>query len=135
VLRIGSTVLGVNDVARAVAFWEAALGYRRREEPDETWAVLVPPMGAAPQLALARSETPVQAHPRIHLDLYASDREAEIARLVGLGATRADWDLYGEDADFVVLEDPDGNRFCVIEKPAGWIGFAPSGTGEDSGAP
>jgi hypothetical protein len=61
---------------------------------------------------------PVPEHPRIHLDLYAGDagdQAAEVERLVGLGATRVDWDLYPEDPDFVVLADPDGNRFCVID--------------------
>ena len=38
-----------------------------------------------------------------------------MARLLALGAERVDWDLYPEDADFVVLADPDGNRFCVID--------------------
>lgn len=34
---------------------------------------------------------------------------------MALGARRADWDRYPQDPDFVVLEDPDGNRFCVID--------------------
>ena len=58
------------------------------------------------------------ALPRIHLDLYAGDAEdqaAEVARLVGLGATEVDWDRYPENADFVVLADPEGNRFCIID--------------------
>jgi hypothetical protein len=62
------------------------------------------------------SETPVQDHPRIHLDLYAEDQAAEVERLVSLGARRVDWDLYPDDPDFIVLEDPDGNRFCVIDR-------------------
>ncbi len=52
----------------------------------------------------------------MHLDLYASDQEAEVERLLGLGAERVEWDLYPSDPDFVVLADPDGNRFCVIDK-------------------
>lgn len=107
-------MLGVDDVARATEFWCAALGYRRRDEPDETWAILVPESGTGAQLALMLSETPVQDRPRIHLDLYASDQAAEVERLVGLGAERVDWD-YPDDADFVVLADPDGNRFCVVD--------------------
>lgn len=70
------------------------------------------------QLALGLSETPVQEHPRIHLDLYAgdaADQAAEVERLVSLGARRVEWDLYPDDADFVVLADPEGNRFCVID--------------------
>lgn len=60
------------------------------------------------------SKTPAQDHPRIHLDLYADNQEAEAERLISLGASRVDWDLYPEDPDFVVLADPDGNRFCVV---------------------
>jgi catechol 2,3-dioxygenase-like lactoylglutathione lyase family enzyme len=119
VLRIGTTVLGVENVRRAVEFWTEALGYMPRDEPDDTWAVLIPPDGGTgPRLALGLSETPVQEHPRVHLDLYAgdaADQAAEVERLIGLGATRVDWDLYPAHPDFVVLADPDGNRFCVID--------------------
>jgi hypothetical protein len=114
-LTIGTTVLGVNDVALATEFWHAALGYVPREPGDETWVTLVPASGPGAQLSLMLSETPVQEHPRIHLDLYADDQDAEVERLISLGAQRVDWDLYPEDPDFVVLADPDGNRFCVID--------------------
>ena len=53
--------------------------------------------------------------PRIHLDLYAEDQEAEIERLLGIGARHVDWDKYPDDADWVVLEDTEGNRFCVVD--------------------
>ncbi|MEU9898890.1 VOC family protein [Streptomyces phaeochromogenes] len=117
-LKIGSVVLGVEDVRRATSFWTEALGYVPREEPEDDWVVLVPAQGTGPQLALGLSETPVQEHPRVHLDLYAgdaADQAAEVERLVSLGAQLVDWDLYPEDPDFVVLADPDGNRFCVID--------------------
>jgi predicted enzyme related to lactoylglutathione lyase len=115
-LSIGSTVVGVGDVARAMAFWMAALDYVPRHEPDDTWVILVPREGAGAQLALALSETPVQDHPRLHLDLYAPDQAAEVERLIRLGATRVeDWDGYREESDFVVLEDTEGNRFCVVD--------------------
>ncbi|MDX3643512.1 VOC family protein [Streptomyces sp. MB09-02B] len=121
-LRIGSVVLGASDVRRAAAFWTAALGYVPREEPEDDWVVLVQPQGGGAQISLGRSETPVQERPRVHLDLYAGnaeDRAAEVERLVGLGARRVDWDDYPEDADFVVLADPEGNRFCVIDTGRG----------------
>ncbi len=114
-LSIGSTVLGVNDVARATTFWNAALGYVPREPGDDTWIILVPASGHGAQLALMLSETPIQEHPRIHLDLYADNQGAEVERLLGLGAQHVDWDLYPDDPDFVVLADPDGNRFCVVD--------------------
>lgn len=124
-LRLGSIVLGVEDVSRATVFWQQAIDYVPRETPeDETWQVLVPRNGNGSQLALMKSKTPVQSHPRIHLDLYAKDRAAEVKRLLALGAREVDWDSYGPDPDFIVLEDPDGNRFCVIEKANDWRGFA-----------
>ena len=118
-LKIGTIVLGAADVRRAVSFWSAALGYVPRDEVDDTWAVLVPGGGRpGPGLSFALSQTPVQQHPRVHLDLYAgdaADQAAEVARLVALGAERADWSLYPPDPDFVVLADTEGNRFCVID--------------------
>jgi hypothetical protein len=118
VLSIGTTVLGVGDVRRAMAFWSAALGYVPRDAHfDDTWVVLVPPDGSAgARLALGLSATLVQEHPRVHLDLYATDGPAEIRRLLTLGASTVAWDLYPARPDFVVLEDTEGNRFCVIEK-------------------
>lgn len=115
-LAIGSMVLGVEDVARALAFWTAALDYVPRDPPDDTWAVLIPREGVGTQLALMLSRTPRHDHPRHHLDLYAPDQVAEVQRLVQLGAIRVpDWDGYREDSDFIVLQDSEGNRFCVID--------------------
>ena len=66
-----------------------------------------------PSLAPSR-----QVPPRIHLDLYTEDQEGEVARLLGLGATEVRWDKRPPDADYVILADPEGNRFCVVDKPA-----------------
>ncbi|MCM2423650.1 VOC family protein [Streptomyces sp. RKAG293] len=121
-LRIGSIVLGVSNVPRAAAFWREALGYVPREEAEHDWVVLVPAEGTGAQLSLGLSGTPVQDQPRIHLDLYAgdaADQAAEVERLVALGAERVDWDSYPDDADFIVLADPEGNRFCVIDTTHG----------------
>lgn len=118
-LRIGSTVMGATDVRRAAEFWCRALGYVPRDgEVEDDWTVLVPADGSGPRLSLGRSETPVQDHPRVHLDLYAgdaADQAAEVERLISLGARRVDWDRYPDDPDFVVLADTEGNRFCVID--------------------
>jgi predicted enzyme related to lactoylglutathione lyase len=115
-LSIGSTVIGVADVDRAMRFWADALDYVPRDEPEESWVVLVPRDGVGAQLSLMRSDTQSQHHPRVHLDLYAPDPATEIDRLLGLGARRVEeWDGYDEDSDFTVIEDPDGNRFCVVD--------------------
>ncbi|MEU7258317.1 VOC family protein [Streptomyces rimosus] len=121
-LKVGSVVLGASDVRRAAAFWMDALGYVPREDIEDDWVVLVPADGPGVQIAVGLSGTPVQEHPRVHLDLYAgdaADQAAEVERLVSLGARRVDWDLYADDPDFVVLADTEGNRFCVIDTSRG----------------
>jgi catechol 2,3-dioxygenase-like lactoylglutathione lyase family enzyme len=115
-VNIGTIVLGAADVRRAADFWCRALGYVPRDgEVEDDWAVLVPVDGRGPGLSLGLSETPVQEHPRVHLDLYAADQTGEVNRLVSLGAERVDWDLYSDDPDYVVLADTEGNRFCVVD--------------------
>jgi hypothetical protein len=52
--------------------------------------------------------------PRLHLDLYADDREGEVERLLGIGAAQHP-QKYDPEDDFTVLEDPDGNLFCVVQ--------------------
>ncbi|MBZ4321652.1 VOC family protein [Streptomyces huiliensis] len=123
-LSIGSLVLGVDDMERAARFWTRALGYEPRDGAvDATFTVLVPAAeGAGAQLALMPSETAPDRYPRLHLDLYAADaaeQAAEVERLLAIGAERVDWDRYPEDPDFVVLADPEGNRFCVIDTSHG----------------
>ena len=119
-LTYGVVVLGVADAQRAEEFWCAALGYQARWDGWGGWArVLVPPGGGTSNaIALQTSLTPPDEHPRLHLDLHVSsvaEQEAEAARLVALGASRVDWDSYPDDPDFVVLADPDGNRFCIVD--------------------
>src|SRR5215469_14213097 len=118
-LSFGVVVLGVSDARRAAEFWSMALGYELRGDGFGGWEkVLVPPDGAGTAIALQRSQTPPEEHPRMHLDLHAAsadEQEAEASRLVSLGARRVEWDSYPEDPDFIVLEDPEGNRFCIVD--------------------
>ncbi len=117
--------LGVQDDARAAAFWGPALGYVRRPPryDGDDWIVLEPPPGVAGcPIALDVSSSPAEDFPRVHLDLAAESRDldAEVERLVGLGARRVEWahypDEYGPgEPRYVVLADPEGNRFCVAE--------------------
>jgi ABC-type uncharacterized transport system permease subunit len=52
--------------------------------------------------------------PRIHRDLYSDDPAGEVRRLIALGATAVHWSKRPPDADYVILADPEGNRFCVV---------------------
>jgi catechol 2,3-dioxygenase-like lactoylglutathione lyase family enzyme len=119
VLGIGVIALGVVDVERAARFWCEALDYEVHPGGFGGWStVLVPASGDGPKLALQRSVEPPEAHPRIHLDLHVeslAEQLAEAERLVALGAHRVDWGSYPDDPDFVVLADPEGNRFCIVD--------------------
>ena len=57
--------------------------------------------------------------PRIHLDLYADDQAAEVERLEALGAQLVHWPKRPVDADYRIMEDPEGNRFCVVDASPG----------------
>jgi catechol 2,3-dioxygenase-like lactoylglutathione lyase family enzyme len=114
-LRVGSIVLRVDNIEREKAFWTAALDYVGREEEDDDWALLRPRAGNGPNLSLDLHHAADRVPPRIHLDLYADDQPAEVARLKALGATEVHWDKRPADADYVILADPEGNRFCVID--------------------
>ncbi len=123
-LRLGTIVVGAEDVERAVAFWSAAVGYDviRFEGSDNDFTILRPPDGIGTRIALQRSDTPTQDHPRVHLDLVVdspAEQMAEVERLVALGGSRVAWDSYPEDPDFVVVADTEGNRFCVVDASHG----------------
>lgn len=112
-LEIGAIVWGVQDVFRAVEFWSAALNYQLKYPAAEDWAILVPKAGPGLQLSISKVSSPKPK--RHHIDLFTSSREKEVERLLALGATRKPWN-YPPDADYTVLQDPDGNPFCVVQK-------------------
>jgi catechol 2,3-dioxygenase-like lactoylglutathione lyase family enzyme len=119
-VRIGSIVVRCVRFDELLAFWQEALGYVPREPPRDGWVVLTDPSGRGPNVSLDRIPEedlpPLGDTSRVHLDLYTADQQAQVERLLGLGATRYDRDSRPDD-DFVVLVDPDGNRFCVVAKP------------------
>ena len=127
-MKIGSIVVRCYEFDRMLAFWQEALGYEPREPARHGWVVLRDPEGRGPNVSLDRVPKPDSAPPsartlsplgetsRVHLDLYTTDQEGEVERLIGIGATRYRQE-YRPHADFIVLEDPDGNRFCVVQVP------------------
>lgn len=115
-LHVGAIVLRVDDLERQIQFWSAALDYVPREPPTDDWVVLRPASGAGPNLSLDKHRSTAQVPPRMHLDLYTRTQSAEVERLLALGAKRVEWKR-PPGADFVTLEDPEGNRFDVIQLP------------------
>ena len=117
-LRVGSIVIRVDDLVRQTEFWAAALGYVSRDDvtaPGADFTILHGPNREGPHVSLDRNRSEVHVPPRIHLDLYADDQAAEVERLKALGATEVHWDKRPADADYVIMADPEGNRFCVID--------------------
>lgn len=114
-LIVGSIVIRVDDLPRQIEFWSAALDYVPREGDGDDFALLRPRSGEGPNLSLDRMRSTPQIPPRIHLDLYAHDQAAEVERLKALGATEIQWDRRPPDADYIIMADPEGNRFCVID--------------------
>jgi catechol 2,3-dioxygenase-like lactoylglutathione lyase family enzyme len=116
-LRIAQLTLDVQDIEKMAAFWSAALGYRV-ERGDDGNAKLLPPDDAplgTQHMWLQASAGPKDGKNRAHPDLTADDPDAEVERLLGLGARHADVGQRG-DEPYVVLADPEGNEFCVLTK-------------------
>lgn len=110
-LQIGAIVWGVQDIDRAIRFWCAALNYKLKYPAQRDWAILIPAQGEGIQLSLNRVSS--AAARRHHLDLFTEDVPAEIERLEQLGARQKPW-RYEEGANYVVMQDPEDNPFCVI---------------------
>ena len=84
------------------------------DPPVKGWAVLRDPAGRGPNVSLNGVRRRVMGRNWLHFDLSTDDWKGEIDRLVKLGARRHRQRYYPED-DFRVLEDPDGNLFCVVQ--------------------
>jgi hypothetical protein len=77
--------------------------------------LLRPKDGVGPNLSLDNVPSKLQVPPRLHLDLYTEDQAGEVERLKALGATEVKWDKRPPDADYIIMADPEGNRFCVVD--------------------
>lgn len=115
-----AVVLDCADLARSAAFWCGVLGYVAEPLSAGPYRRLLPADGNGVELLLQRVPEPKAAKNRMHLDLRVPDLDAELARLVALGAERRTENPVEEDGwSWHVLADPDGNEFCVLRPPAG----------------
>jgi hypothetical protein len=113
-VRIGSIVIDCNDFPAMFTFWREALRYVPREPAEDGWVVLRDPKGRSVNVSLQRVPERRSGKNRLHLDLYTDDQKAEVERLLEIGATRHPRNAEPEE-DFIVLEDPEGNLFCVVD--------------------
>jgi catechol 2,3-dioxygenase-like lactoylglutathione lyase family enzyme len=109
--RIGEIVVDCVDPQRLAAFWAGALGYREFARDDT--GVAITGAGNAPTILFLRVPEAKTGKLRMHFDLCPTDvdQAAELDRLLGLGARRSERVVAG--GSWVVLEDPEGNEFCL----------------------
>jgi hypothetical protein len=134
--EIASITFASTEPRQLAEFWAAALGYvpvsispevqadidaavAAGKLDDDGWAMLRHPDGVGPRLLFHRRPKSQPEHVPIHLDLKVDGREAEVERLVALGATVVETKTM-EFSDtrtdvWTVMRDPEGNGFCVEE--------------------
>ncbi len=107
-------IVDTRDLPRLARFWAQALHWRILSE-REGEIVVGPAENATVGLCFMPVDDPKTVKNRLHLDLTtsASDRDAEIERLISLGARRVDVGQTGQES-WTVLADPEGNEFCVV---------------------
>jgi predicted enzyme related to lactoylglutathione lyase len=117
-LRQGDIVIDCNDHEVVVPFWQAALGWERRDVNEQYVSLAPPPdhrdaAGRRPvPLLFQRVPEPRTVKNRTHIDWRSDDRAAEVARLRDLGGTELATRSLG-DFTWTVMADPEGNEFCV----------------------
>lgn len=106
--------LAVNalDPKALAQWWCDALGWAVFDAEDDVIEIRRTPTTLPGLLFLPVPDAKVGFN-RLHLDFRPDDRDAEVERLLALGATRADVGQ-GDDVSWVVLADPEGNEFCVL---------------------
>ncbi|GAA2808831.1 VOC family protein [Saccharopolyspora taberi] len=117
--RISELILDAADPERLAAFWSEVLGYVELDREDDGSIEIGPPGtgfgGPLPTLVLSPSSEPRNGNLRLHIDVSATDRDqdAELERLLALGARPADVGQTGDES-WHVLADPEGNEFCLL---------------------
>lgn len=117
--RISELVIDAANPDRLAAFWSDVLGYVELEREADGSIAIGPPDtgfgGPQPVLVLSPTSDPRPEKLRLHIDVNATDRDqdAELERLVKLGARPADVGQTGEES-WHVLADPEGNEFCLL---------------------
>jgi predicted enzyme related to lactoylglutathione lyase len=119
--RITTVVVDCAEPAALADFYCAVLDWTVTERSDDGgWIEIAPPgqpeKGPVPTLLFLRVPDPTPGKNRLHLDLNATDRDqdAELQRLLDLGAKPADVGQTGEEG-WHVLADPEGNVFCLLQ--------------------
>ena len=121
-VRLHHIVVDTYDLPGLARFWTQALGWQVLSARERE-VVIGPDENAAIGMCFMPVTEPKTVKNRVHLDLTteAQDRDAEIERLLALGARRVDIGQTGRES-WTVLADPEGNEFCVVRPKRSLIG-------------
>ena len=116
--RVSELVLECRDPEVLTRFWCEVLDFVVLDREDDGTVEIGPREGFGgpqPTIILSPSAEPRRSRARLHIDVNATDRDqdAELARLLALGARPADVGQTGEE-QWHVLADPEGNEFCLL---------------------
>jgi len=110
-LRFSEICIDAHDIDALAAWWSSVLGWPA-EPTDDGDVILRAPAGAGPDwLFLAVPDGKVVKN-RIHFDFTPKDQQAEVDRVLALGARHVD--IGQGEQTWVVLADPEGNEFCIL---------------------
>jgi Glyoxalase-like domain len=104
-------IVDARDPVALGRWWREALGWVVVNDDPEEFEIRPAP-DRLPGLLFAAVPEGKTVKNRLHMDFRPDDRDAEVARLLGLGATHAD--VGQGEQSWVVLADPEGNEFCVL---------------------
>jgi predicted enzyme related to lactoylglutathione lyase len=110
-LSLEMITVDCTDPATLAQWWAEAVGGSVVPLPGGEFVLVA--RDNWPALGFQRVEAPTPGKNRVHLDMMADDLDAEVHRLVGLGATETGRHDLGGGFRWVVMADPDGNAFCV----------------------
>ena len=117
-LRIQCVTVDARDPAALARWWASVLDWQIFiEEPDEV--VITKDDKTFPGIVFVPVPEAKTVKNRLHIDLNPDDREAEIERLLGLGARKVD--IGQGDVTWTILADPEGNEFCVLRAREGGV--------------
>lgn len=107
--RWHATVIDARDPKRLARWWAEVLGYRVTYEDTRITTIVG---DQSPALSFVPVAAGKAAKNRLHIDLAPDDQDAEVERLVDMGARRVD--VGQHESSWIVLADPEGNEFCVL---------------------
>ena len=110
-LRCTEICIDTVDIQALGQWWSRVLDWPAEETPDGD-VVLRAPAGAGPDWLFLAVPEGKSVKNRIHFDFTPDDQDAEVNRLIALGARRVD--IGQGEQSWVVLADPAGNEFCVL---------------------